>query len=150
MYSCENDTNTKFVIKWEMKHQLNMLHYLQPTSKLENNSRHPRKHVGVPNPDESSTYGQLQRRTVNYNVYLCLHLEIQSCMGLVHTCTKYRYMQAQTKDMHEQDQLFPNNMIYGNSSLQTCKIQIRKVSRPAKFGLGKSVYLPNWIRKVMP
>ena len=35
-------------------------------------------------------------------------------------------MQAHTKDMHEKEQLFPNNMIYGRSRQRTCQIWIRK------------------------
>ena len=47
-------------------------------------------------------------------------------MELVHTCTKYGYMQAHTKDMHEKEQIFPNDMIFGS-----------QVSRLAKLRLGK-------------
>ena len=32
-------------------------------------------------------------------------------MGLVNTCTNYGYIQAHTKDMHDKEQLFPNDMI---------------------------------------
>ena len=59
-------------------------------------------------------------------------------MGLVHTCTKYRYMQAHTKDMHDKEQLFPNDMIFGS-----------QVSRLAKLRLGKFVNFSNLVRKVM-
>ena len=54
-------------------------------------------------------------------------------MVLVHTCTKYGYMQAHTKDMREKEQIFPKNMIYGKSSQWTCQIWIRKVSGLAKL-----------------
>ena len=54
-------------------------------------------------------------------------------MELVHTCTKYGCMQAHTKDRHEKEYLFPNNMIYGKSSQWTCEIWIKKVNGPSKF-----------------
>ena len=114
-----------------MKHQWNMLHQIYTTSKLYNNDIHPLKHEGLQSPDESSTSGQLQRQPVSSSVHLCLHLKIQSCMRLEHTCTKYGYMQAHTKDMHEKGQLFPNNMIMES-----------QVSGLAKLGLGKSVSFP--------
>ena len=47
---------------------------------------------------------------------MCLHLKVDICMELVHTCTKYGYVQAHTKDMHEKEYIFPNNMIYRKSS----------------------------------
>ena len=53
-------------------------------------------------------------------------------MGLGHTCTKYGYMKAHTKDMHDYEQLFPNNMI-----MET------QVSGLAEFGLGKLVSFQN-------
>ena len=51
------------------------------------------------------------------------------CMELIHTRTKYGYMQAHTINKHNLEYLCPNNMIYGKSSQWTCQ---------------------NWIRKVMP
>ena len=54
-------------------------------------------------------------------------------MGLVHTCTEYGYMQAQTKDMHDLEQLFYNNMIMES-----------QVSGLAKLGLGMLVNFPNF------
>ena len=51
---------------------------------------------------------------------------------------KVGYMQAHTKDMHDKEQLFPNDMIFGS-----------QVSRLAKSRLGKLVNFPNWIRKVI-
>ena len=53
-------------------------------------------------------------------------------MELVHTGTKYGYIQEHTKDMHEKEQLFPNNMIMES-----------QVSELAKSGLGKLVNFPN-------
>ena len=50
-------------------------------------------------------------------------------MELVHTCTKYGYMQAHTRDMHEEEELFPNNMMFGS-----------QVSGLAKLKLGKLCY----------
>ena len=47
-------------------------------------------------------------------------------MELVHTCTKYGYMQVHTRDMHEEEQLIPNNMIFGS-----------QVSGPYKLRVGK-------------
>ena len=63
-------------------------------------------------------------------------------MGLIHTCTKYGYMQAHTKDMHEKEKLYPNNMIM-ESQLRTCQIEITKISELFKFGFEKSMDLPN-------
>ena len=51
-------------------------------------------------------------------------------MGLVHTCTKYGYMKAHTKDMHEKEWLLPNEIIFGS-----------QVRRLAKLRLGKSLNL---------
>ena len=53
-------------------------------------------------------------------------------MELVHFCNKYGYMQAQTRDMNEKEQIFPNNMIFGS-----------QVSELAKLSLGKLVNFPN-------
>ena len=64
-------------------------------------------------------------------------------MGLVDTCTKYGYMKAHTKDMHDYEELSPKNMNYGNLSQQTCKTWIKKVSGLAKFGLGNSFHESN-------
>ena len=47
-------------------------------------------------------------------------------MGLVHTCTKYGYMQEQTKDMHDLEELLPLDTNYESP-----------VSRLANLGLGK-------------
>ena len=79
-----------------------MLHQLKPTSKLDNNGRHPRKHEALQNLDESSTSGYLQRQPVRSSVHLSQHLKLQNCMGLEHTCTKYRYTQAHTMIMDSQ------------------------------------------------
>ena len=53
-------------------------------------------------------------------------------MGLVHTCSKYGYMEAHTKDMNEKGYLFPNN-----------KIMESQVTGLAKLGLGKLVSFSN-------
>ena len=47
-------------------------------------------------------------------------------------------MQAHTKDMHEKEQIFPNDMIFGS-----------QVNRLAKLRLEKLVNFPNLVRKVM-
>ena len=64
------------------------------------------------------------RSSVHLSVYLKLFIRI----GLVQTCTKYGYMQANTKDMYEKEELIPNDMIFQSQD-----------SRLAKLGLGKLV-----------
>ena len=86
----------------------------------------------LPCKDESSTSGSLQCQHIGSNVHMCLQLKLNNFMGLVHTFTKYWYIQEHTKDMHEYEQLFPNNMI-----------MVCQVSRLAKLGLGKLVIFPN-------
>ena len=53
-------------------------------------------------------------------------------MELIDTCTKYGYMQEHTNDMHDYEQIFPNNMI-----------MVCEVSGLAKLGLGKLVIFLN-------
>ena len=48
-------------------------------------------------------------------------------MELVHTCTKYGYMQAHTKDMHEEESLFPNNMMFESQVNGLAKLRLQKV-----------------------
>ena len=48
-------------------------------------------------------------------------------MRLVHTCTKYGFMQVHTKDMHDQEELSPNDLNYGKPSQLDLPNQIRKV-----------------------
>ena len=48
-------------------------------------------------------------------------------MELVHTCTKYEYMQVRTRDMHEKEQLFPNDMIFGSQSSGLAKLRLGKL-----------------------
>lgn len=48
-------------------------------------------------------------------------------MELVHTCSKYGYMQAQITDMHDLEKLSPNDMSYGKSNQWTYQNLIRKV-----------------------
>ena len=48
-------------------------------------------------------------------------------MELVHTCTKYGYMQAHTKDMHEKELIFPNDMIFGSKASGLAKLRLRKL-----------------------
>ena len=88
-------------------------------TELDNNGKHPQTHEGLPSRDESSTSGQLQRQPVSSSVHLCLDLKWWNCMELVHTCTKYGYMQAHIKDIHDKEQLYPHNMIFGKSSQWT-------------------------------
>ena len=132
---------------YEMKVERNtsgdMIHQLKPTSKLDNNIKQPRKHEDLPSPDESSTSKQLQHQPVGSRVHLSLHLKIQSCMELVHTCTKYGYMQLHTEDMHEKGQLFPNNMIMESQVSGLAKNGIRKISELTKFGLEKLFHQSN-------
>ena len=47
-------------------------------------------------------------------------------MGLVDTYTKYGYMQAHNKDMHDEEDISPDDMRYGKSSLWTCQIGLGK------------------------
>ena len=48
-------------------------------------------------------------------------------MELVHTCTKYMYMQAHTRDMHEKEYLFPNNMNFGSQVSRLVKLRLGKL-----------------------
>ena len=48
-------------------------------------------------------------------------------MELVHTCTKYGYMQAHTRDMHEEEELFPNNMMFGSQVSGLDKMRLGKL-----------------------
>ena len=48
-------------------------------------------------------------------------------MELVHTCTNYWYMQAHTKDMHKEEQLFPNNMMFEGQVSGLAKLRLRKL-----------------------
>ena len=48
-------------------------------------------------------------------------------MELVHTCSKYVYMQAHTKDMHEEEQIFPNNMMFESQVSGLAKLRLRKL-----------------------
>ena len=70
------------------------------------------------------TFGQLQHRTCCSTVHLCLHLKVDVCMELVHTCTKYGYMQPHTRDMHEKKQLFYNDMIFGSQVSGLAKLRL--------------------------
>ena len=82
--------------------------------------------------DESSTFGYLQRRTVRSNVHMRLHLKVDICMELVHTCTIYGQMQLHSKDMHEK-----------NNSLLTILFMESQSNGLAKFGSRQLMYMPN-------
>ena len=53
-------------------------------------------------------------------------------MGLVHTCIKYWNMQSYAKEINDEEQIFPNNMIL--------EIQVNGL---AKLGLGNLISFPN-------
>ena len=44
-----------------------------------------------------------------------LQLKVECCIGLVHSCTNYGYMQSKTKDIHDKEELSSNDMSYGKS-----------------------------------
>ena len=71
--------------------------------------------------------GQLQQRTCSSTVHLCLHLKVDVCMELVHTCNKYVNMQAHTKDMHDKELLFPNDMIFGSQVGRLSQLRLGKL-----------------------
>ena len=48
-------------------------------------------------------------------------------MDLVHTCTKYGYMQAHTRDMHGEEELFSNNMMCGSQVSGLAKLRLRNL-----------------------
>ena len=48
-------------------------------------------------------------------------------MELLHTFTKYRYIQAHIRDMHEKEKLFPNNMIFGSQVSGLAKLRLGKL-----------------------
>ena len=93
-------TNTMPEIIWKIKvsgiYSSNSNLYLRQNIM----GKSPRKHEVLQSPDECSMSGQLQCQYISTNVRLCLHLKMQDCMRLVHSYTKYGYMQANTKDMH--------------------------------------------------
>ena len=48
-------------------------------------------------------------------------------MELVHTCTKYGYMQAHTSDMPEGEEIFPKNMMFGSQVSGLAKMRLGKL-----------------------
>ena len=48
-------------------------------------------------------------------------------MELVHTCTKYGYMQAHTRDMPEGEEIFPKNMMFGSQVSGLAKMRLGKL-----------------------
>ena len=68
---------------------------------------------------------------------------------LVHTYTKYEYMEAHTKDMHEKEYLFPKNMIYGKSSQWTCQFRLEKSMDMPNFNLESHAMCVTYIVKLI-
>ena len=61
-------------------------------------------------------------------------------MGIVPTCTKYGYMEAHTKDIHDLEDLFPIYMNYGKSCQWNCqdlRLMWLTLSRKVVFNIVK-------------